>query len=424
MKPWLGFSALLLAAACSSTGPVTQPSAGSGGGQQQGYYKVGNPYEINGVTYVPKFDPTYDETGIASWYAGGFNGEKTANGELYDSDQLTAAHRTLPLPSLVRVTNLDNGRALILRVNDRGPFSRARIIDVSKRAAQLLGFEGKGTAKVRVQIMVKESEALADAARRGDLATTVADAIETNAPPTATPAPGQTQLAANDRSVSASPLADQIGGIQVVDEAAVIKQETGVQPKGQDEDGRFLPAQKVQTEKVVHTGIYIQAGAFSSQDNANRLKDRLQKYAATVEPVTINGQSLVSRACWSYKGCAECGRQAYANRTVRRTRGENYCRVKRSISVQKFCRSFLSSLYCRCPPARRRIGTTRLLPLRLLHPVITVPNGLAAPETNAKKRLHGRFRYRPRSIRQKRRRTYADLIDEQDDDDLSCLRSA
>jgi rare lipoprotein A len=292
MKRYACLTALLLVTACSSTPPGTQAGGTGGGGTQQGYYKIGNPYEINGVTYVPKFDPTYDETGIASWYAGGFDGEKTANGELYDSDQLTAAHRTLPLPSLVRVTNLDNGRALILRVNDRGPFSRARIIDVSKRAAELLGFKDKGTAKVRVQIMVKESEALADAARRGELATTVAAAIETNAPPTATPTRGQTQMAANDRSVAASPLADQTGGLEVVDESAVIKQETGEQLKGQDEDGRYLPAQKVQTEKVVHTGIYIQAGAFSSQDNALHLKDKLQKFAAIVEPATINGQNL------------------------------------------------------------------------------------------------------------------------------------
>ena len=284
--------------ACSSTPhPARTVATVGGSGSEGGYYKVGKPYQINGTTYVPAFDPNYDETGIASWYAGEFTGEPTANGELYDPNQLTAAHRTLPMPSLVRVTNLDNGRALTVRVNDRGPYAQNRIIDLSRRCAQLLGFEGKGTAKVRVQIMAKESQALADAARHGELATTVADAIETNPPAAAVTGPSPLSVPAEtiasaeataepepSRPVQATPLADQTGGIGVVDEKAVMQDETGAAavPKGQSVGGRFLPAPVVQKEPVTRTRIYIQAGAFASEANADKLRDHLAGQGAQV----------------------------------------------------------------------------------------------------------------------------------------------
>ncbi len=113
--------------------------------------KVGKPYKIAGVWYYPKEDPHYDEVGYASWYGSDFHGKKTANGELYNMNSLTAAHKTLPLPTFVKVTNLANGRTIILRVNDRGPFVKGRIIDISRRGAQLLGFDRQGVTKVRVQ---------------------------------------------------------------------------------------------------------------------------------------------------------------------------------------------------------------------------------------------------------------------------------
>ncbi|HEX9446391.1 MAG TPA: septal ring lytic transglycosylase RlpA family protein, partial [Dongiaceae bacterium] len=102
-------------------------------------YKIGKPYQVDGVWYYPKTDMDYDETGIASWYGPGFHGQYTANGEVYDQNGLTAAHKTLPLPSMVRVTNLDNGRSIVVRVNDRGPFVNGRIVDLTRRDAQLLG---------------------------------------------------------------------------------------------------------------------------------------------------------------------------------------------------------------------------------------------------------------------------------------------
>lgn len=128
--------------------------------QYGGVYKVGNPYQIMGKWYYPKEDYHYSEIGIASWYGDDFHAKRTANGEKYDMNTLTAAHRTLPLPSIVRVTNLENGRSLVLRVNDRGPYAKDRIIDISKRGAQLLGYQTKGTAKVKVEIMEDESKAL------------------------------------------------------------------------------------------------------------------------------------------------------------------------------------------------------------------------------------------------------------------------
>ena len=123
----------------------------------QGEFKVGDPYEVNGAWYYPAVAPGYDEIGIASWYGEKFHGRPTANGAIYDMNALTAAHKTLPMPSTVRVTNLENGRSMLLTVNDRGPFVEGRIIDVSRRAAQLLGFQSKGTVKVRVQAVLDDA---------------------------------------------------------------------------------------------------------------------------------------------------------------------------------------------------------------------------------------------------------------------------
>ncbi len=112
---------------------------------------VGKPYQVAGHWYTPRVDPDYDKTGKASWYGADFHGRLTANGEIFDQNALSAAHPTLPLPSYVRVTNLENQRSLIVRVNDRGPFVAGRLIDLSKKSAELLGFANKGMASVRVQ---------------------------------------------------------------------------------------------------------------------------------------------------------------------------------------------------------------------------------------------------------------------------------
>ena len=145
---FLLFGLTIILTACSSTSQKAEnlPTG-------KGEYKVGNPYKVRGKWYYPKVQPDYNEVGIASWYGQKFHGRQTANGEIFDMNQLTAAHTTLPMPSYVRVTNLYNGRSLILRVNDRGPFAHGRIIDVSRQAASKLGFLRKGTQKVRVEVI-------------------------------------------------------------------------------------------------------------------------------------------------------------------------------------------------------------------------------------------------------------------------------
>ena len=116
-----------------------------------GAYRVGKPYVVAGRTYVPEEDVNYRAEGMASWYGDDFHGRLTANGEVFDMTSLTAAHPTLPMPSYARVTNVSNGKSLIVRVNDRGPYHGNRLIDVSNKAAELLEFKGNGVAKVRVE---------------------------------------------------------------------------------------------------------------------------------------------------------------------------------------------------------------------------------------------------------------------------------
>lgn len=125
-----------------------------------GHYKVGDQYQIKGQTYTPQKYKKYEKVGHASWYGlkKGFHGKKTANGDTYNKEMLTAAHRTLNLPCLVKVKNLENNKSVIVMVNDRGPFSKNREIDVSERAASILGFKRKGTAKVKVEYLHAETE--------------------------------------------------------------------------------------------------------------------------------------------------------------------------------------------------------------------------------------------------------------------------
>ncbi len=118
-----------------------------------GAYRVGKPYVIAGRTYVPQENPNYREEGIASWYGDDFHGRRTANGEVFDRASISAAHPTLPMPCYVRVTNLKNERSIIVRINDRGPYHQNRVIDVSHRTADLLGFSANGVAKVRVEFV-------------------------------------------------------------------------------------------------------------------------------------------------------------------------------------------------------------------------------------------------------------------------------
>lgn len=152
IKKFMGILTLIFLASCAST----ERSA-----SYRPHYKVGKPYEVAGKWYHPQEYKQYKNTGVASWYGKPFHGRATANGEVYNQNSLTAAHPTLPLPSVVRVTNLENGRSVILRVNDRGPFAKGRIIDVSSQAAKVLGFYEQGTARVKVELLPNESAIVA-----------------------------------------------------------------------------------------------------------------------------------------------------------------------------------------------------------------------------------------------------------------------
>ncbi len=219
----------LMLGACGTTHYAAPPPTTPKGGQ----YKVGNPYTVNGVTYVPRAQPGYDQTGTASWYGPQFHGRYTANGELFDMNKLTAAHRTLPMPSYVRVTNLQNGRSLVLRINDRGPFAKNRIIDVSRRAAQLLGFERSGTAKVRVQAVVEKADA--------------PDEL-----PPAKPDNDVFVRAAAETAPAAGP-----------------------------------------TPPPSAAGLFVQVGAFGTEDKAKEIQDRASALGpATIAPIVIDGRTL------------------------------------------------------------------------------------------------------------------------------------
>ena len=227
-------------------------------------YKIGKPYSINGVWYYPKVDYDYTETGIASWYGPNFHGKKTANGEVFDMNRVSAAHRTLPMPSIVRVTNLDSGRALLIRVNDRGPFAHGRIIDLSRRAAQLLGFERSGTAPVRVEILAAESRQLALAATtrsrgpepKGPIAAptvSVTSSALPSPPGIKSAKPPSEKFKVTPVETSHEKLTHQRRKLAVVDEEVSIKPISGT-PK-----------------------IYVQAGAFSQFQNAYQVRTILKQ---------------------------------------------------------------------------------------------------------------------------------------------------
>lgn len=179
IRPFLACFALLGLSACAETSLLSHmakqmpldlsPEVTALGNlahpHRGGHYKVGLPYTIKGITYTPEVDYDYNAVGIASWYGPGFDGKLTANGEIYDQDLLTAAHKTLPMPSFARVTNLENGRSVVVRINDRGPFAPGRIIDMSERGAKLLGFHRQGVVRVRVEIMAEDSQIIAAAAQ-------------------------------------------------------------------------------------------------------------------------------------------------------------------------------------------------------------------------------------------------------------------
>lgn len=295
-----------------------------------GTFKVGSPYKIKGRYYYPQESYDLVETGIASWYGPNFHGKSTANGEIFDMYELTAAHRTLQMPALVRVTNLENGRSLVVRINDRGPFARGRIIDLSKRSAELLGFRTKGTAKVRVEVLKNESMQIAQAAKRGVDTNGFEVALNNKQPlpiqnyqrsaldsaPAATTVQPSTQAVttnnnyqlANVPSASLSngqpavintrvdmnrvePLPANYQSARKVEPVAVEQLDTYI--PGHTKDGNFYPDPVIAEAAVVPTDIFVQAGSFSSIENATKLSQKLATYGKSfVKPATIDGKQF------------------------------------------------------------------------------------------------------------------------------------
>lgn len=258
-------------AACATQQPrysnrmPVEPDMAQGGSMAPssggGVYKIGQPYQVAGIWYVPKEQPDYDESGMASWYGDEFNMKPTANGELFDMSAISAAHPTLPLPSLVDVTNLDNGKTLRVRVNDRGPFVGGRVIDLSHAAAQVLGYDRQGLAHVRVRYVGPASLGGVSGER---MATNGAGQVD---PPEISGSVGRPSppFYGSPVSVASAPLAP-VAAARPVQMAAA----------GGD------------------SMLYrVQAGAFSDAQNARRVASNLSQAGETIiEPVDREGVTL------------------------------------------------------------------------------------------------------------------------------------
>ena len=265
----------VFAAGCATTAPQPRPSVTVP--PNTGVYRIGNPYQIGGTWYYPREQPDYDETGIASWYGPGFYGNLTADGELFSSQDLTAAHKTLPLPVNVRVTNLENGQSIVVRVNDRGPFAQGRIIDLSERAARLLGFFDKGTARVRVQYVA-----------RADLPNGKPQPFGAG-----TPENVQNALPAVPSGTVTSDALAPVPGVKLAppSQTAATPPPPSATPVGLADAGALPNGQVTRVPVPAVTHLYVQLGAFSNYQNAQRLAARV---GADVKISTIqrNGQTL------------------------------------------------------------------------------------------------------------------------------------
>lgn len=306
-------ASLLALTACGGTGrPIysghqesTEGVPGFKNGQKTSpYAKLGQSYSVDGETHVPRFQPNYVEEGMASWYGPGFHGGKTANGERYDSSEMTAAHKTLPLPSMVRVTMLETGKSAIVRVNDRGPFSKGRIIDLSKAAAQEIGLIRKGTARVRVEYLGPETEKFASLLEGGRDPKEIDIAQEV-----LLPTQRGTQMASASRTEKSTSWLDRLnpvasahahtpddGDAGEVSSADVMEVTSSdlASPSAPPVSGGaplatespFAAVLKATTPPLASSGAhYFQLGAFANLANAETLKGKVSMLgAASVQP--------------------------------------------------------------------------------------------------------------------------------------------
>ena len=231
-------------------------------------YKIGDPYSVDNKWYYPERDLRYDETGIASWYGDEFAGRLTANGEIFDPKLVSAAHKTLPMPSVVRVTNLENGKSLVVRLNDRGPFVAGRIIDLSREAAKRLGFLKTGIAKVRVQILAEQSLAMERDAKNNKFPQLVAN--ETMPPVEADNLPRVSLNASTTRNIQ--------------NETA--KRTSAIELLAQSRIGEIIEV------PVTKTNIWVQIGAFYNKESANFVLEQYIKTQGLVSESLHNGKPI------------------------------------------------------------------------------------------------------------------------------------
>ena len=251
MKIFFKFLCLFLLFGCSETTFLINSAKRIGSWGDGPIYKVGNPYKINGKWYYPAVDYQYDEVGIASWYGPGFHGKTTANGEVFDQNKISAAHRTLPMPSVVKVTNLENGLVLEkVRINDRGPFARNRIIDLSKKAAEELGFIKNGVAKVRVEILEDESRKYVSTDQKNNYVAEAAEVTEIS----------KKNLLSNSE-----------------------RKEKVVEKKTEE---------NLENSILTNKELLIQVGAFTDHRNAKTLSEKLSEFKAYINRVFINNKYL------------------------------------------------------------------------------------------------------------------------------------
>lgn len=277
----LGLAALL-AISLGACGSSSKGGGASAAAPQRGTYKVGSPYTIEGIVYTPKEEFNRVETGVASWYGPGFHGKSTANGERYNQSDRTAAHRTLQMPSIVRVTNLENGQSTVVRINDRGPFARSRVIDLSRTAAEELDVVGKGTARVRIEQLQAESLAVKEVALGGGGAAEQQAAV-------AQLASGRRAPAAQPRAVEVATAPPQPSPPPPPRQQAPQMVWNGAPQQVVMETNSGAPASGVTVASLVSTassapaagGFYVQTGAFSTAENAERQRDAVRSYGST-----------------------------------------------------------------------------------------------------------------------------------------------
>ena len=236
-------------------------------------YKIGNPYQVGGVWYYPERDLAYDETGIGSWYGDEFAGRLTANGEIFDPDLVTAAHKTLPMPNVVRVTNLDNGKSLVVRINDRGPFVAGRIIDLSREAARLIGYRDQGIARVRVQVLAEQTLRLEKLAKNGNFSEITGDV---SAMPTVAaveqPEVSMTAISSSGKTVDSDVENDNVSALELLARSRV---------------GEVITVAPIETQ------IWVQVGAFYAEANASNVLTKVEDVGAgQISPIDVSGQTL------------------------------------------------------------------------------------------------------------------------------------